>query len=537
MTRPALRAALWPVLVAALGIAVYGNSLSNGFALDDLSLVRDDPRIRSLSGLPHLFVEPYWYQGGEAAGLYRPVATASLALNRAVTGEAPWGFHLGNVLLHGAVCALVWLVARRAGTHYGTALLAGSLFAVHPIHAEAVANVAGRSELLAALFVLTAWIFHRRGWSIGAILAYLLAILSKEGAILAPVLFVLDDLLLRSEEKRKQPRPLAVYGGYLGAIVVMLVLRSAALGGLRGVEDATFFDNPAAALAAPWRVATALFVQARYLALFAWPARLSSDYSYDAVPVVASASDVRFFVGLAVAAALVAVAVYGWKRSRVTLLALAAWVLFFLPSSNLLFPTGTLMAERLAYLPSLGACLLVGHLGAWAAGRNRERRHTSLVVSVAAIVVLALSARTWARTPVWKDNATLALHDVEVYPRSAKLQAGAGIVHHEAGRLAEAEACYRKALEIYPDYAQIHYNLGMLLSDRGTRTEAVRHLIRAAVLSPGNRKPLEGILITIRRAPPGDPIWMEIEGMILGEPALPESFRREIEAVFPRPVG
>jgi hypothetical protein len=121
---------LWPLLVALLGIVVYANAPSNGFALDDLQLVRDDPRIRSLGGIPRLFVEPYWYEGGRAAGLYRPVTLASLALDRAVTGPGPMGFHLMNVLLHGVVCAFVWAAARRAGTWYGTALLAGALPAV-----------------------------------------------------------------------------------------------------------------------------------------------------------------------------------------------------------------------------------------------------------------------------------------------------------------------------------------------------------------------------------------------------------------------
>src|SRR6185436_20279077 len=133
----------------------------------------------------------------------------------------------------------------------------------------------------------------------------------------------LDDALLRRSEKRKQSRRLWVYGGYLGAVVVMLALRASALGGLRGAEDATFFDNPAASLAAPWRVATALYVQARYLALFAWPGKFSSDYSYDAIPVVTSPSDPRLFLGLAVAAGLVTLAIWGFKHSRTVLLAVA----------------------------------------------------------------------------------------------------------------------------------------------------------------------------------------------------------------------
>jgi tetratricopeptide (TPR) repeat protein len=311
------------------------------------------------------------------------------------------------------------------------------------------------------------------------------------------------------------------------AFLGMLTLRAAALGGLRGATDATFFDNPAAGLPALARAATALSIQARYLSIFSWPSRLSSDYSYDAVPVVHGAVDWRLAAGVAFALGIGTLLVLGWKRSRTMCLCAAIWTLFFLPASNLLFPAGTLMAERLAYLPSLGACLLLGHLGARfassddAAGR---RWRAAGVIGVGAIAVLVLSARTWARTPEWRDNATLALADVETYPRSAKLQAGAGIVLHEAGKPAEAETHYRSALAIYPDYAQVRYNLGELLSDRGEKIEAVQQLIRAAVLSPQNPRPLQAIAkVIVEPGPDARRIYEEV----LAEKGLPDVVRRE----------
>src|SRR6185503_20425583 len=101
------------------------------------------------------------------------------------------------------VAALAWYALRRAGAHYGTALLGGLVFAVHPIHVEAVANVAGRAELLAAGFALGAWLAHRRGQRVLAPLLYLLAVLSKEGAVLAPALFLLDDLHRRPSDDER----------------------------------------------------------------------------------------------------------------------------------------------------------------------------------------------------------------------------------------------------------------------------------------------------------------------------------------------
>jgi tetratricopeptide (TPR) repeat protein len=169
----------------------------------------------------------------------------------------------------------------------------------------------------------------------------------------------------------------------------------------------------------------------------------------------------------------------------------AAWILFLIPGSNLLFPSGTLMAERLAYMPSLGGCLLVGWL-AWLA-YSRMRGAGGIVIVIAAVLLLACSVRTVWRNPVWKDNSTLALHDAAVMPRSAKLHAGAGIVLHDGGKLVEAEAAYRRALEIYPDYAQIHYNLGRLLQKQARYTAAVEHLVRAATLSPHNPRPFKAL--------------------------------------------
>ena len=281
-------------------------------------------------------------------------------------------------------------------------------------------------------------------------------------------------------------------------LIAWLALRLNALGGLGGAETTIFLDNPASFLGTGVRMATGLWVQVKYLGLFMWPAALSSDYSFDAIPVVRAAADLRLWAGLLWGATLGAALLYGWNRSRPVALGVLVWVAFFLPSSNLIFPAGTVMAERLAYLPSLGGCLLLGHFGAWAllcersplAGSPRRMASVALILIVA---VGALATRTVARNPVWKDNASLALHDVAVMPSSAKLQAGAGIVLHEQGRDDAAEQAFRKAVAIYGDYAQMHYNLGELLRARGAWEQAIEHLGRAGQISPTNPRPARSL--------------------------------------------
>jgi tetratricopeptide (TPR) repeat protein len=499
-------APIWPFVVALVAGAVYFNTLSNEFALDDLPLVRDNPTVRSLSEIGRQFLRPYWPMEGEAAGLYRPVTSVSFNLNHAMTGPGPTGYHAGNLFLHMLVSLLCWYVARLAGKYYGTALLTALLFAVHPLHTEVVANIVGRAELLAALWILAAWLAHRRGtksrgggaglfWSSVAAGCYLLGLLSKEHVVLAPVLFALDDRLRDREQDNAPPTPWTAYASYLPAVAVGLVSRVFVLGGIHGPHNIAYTDNPAAFGGILARLATAAWVQVKYLVVFLWPVRLSSDYSFDAIPLVESVSDPRLWAGLLWAAALVFLFVVGWRRSRPVALGVAVWVLFLLPTANLFFASGSLMAERLTYLPSFGGCLILGHLGAWAATRGRSedgrarRAVVTSVILVALVVLGLLSARTVRRNPVWRNNTTLALHDVNVMPRSAKLHAGAAIVLHARGELAAAEAAYRRAVDIYPGYAQMFYNLGELLARQGAREEAIRYLRRATELSPDNPRP------------------------------------------------
>lgn len=540
----ARRPAIEPFVVAAAAALAYVNSLGNGFALDDVPLVRDDPRIRSLSNLPGLLLEPYWNEEGPASGLYRPLATVSFALNRAVLGAGPAGFHVVNVLAHATVSALLWAAARAAGAGRLASLLAGLLFALHPVHTEAVANVAGRAELLAAAGALGAFLLHARArreeagprrWLAGAAAAalYLGGLLSKETAILAPLLFALDDALARprARGRRAGGAPGAAYLGYLLALGVGLFLRSRALGGLRGAETAVFLDNPAAFEGTGTRISTALWVLARYAGLMLWPARLCSDYSYDAVPSVRSPADPRLWAGVAVLLLLLAASGAARRAGRPVAIGAASFLVFLLPASNLLFPAGVLMAERLAYLPSAGVCLAAGHAFSLLAGEGSRRRPSPLrrggAIVLAAAVLAALGARAMARNPVWRDNATLALNDVEIMPRSAKLQAGAGIAFHERGRLDEAEARYREAIGIYPDYAQIHYNLGVLLLDRGRALEAAAELARAAGLAPSNERPQQLLLRLLSKSEPGQAA--AICRAVLAEPRLPPRLREAAE--------
>ncbi len=162
-----LRAALqiWILVVTAALLNI--NTLGNGFTLDDRTLVLEDPRT---SGLDHIGeIITGGYRISQTDSLYRPLTVLSLALNRVVTGEGAFGFHLVNLGLHLIAVLLVFLLGREIFRDRHSSLIAALVFAVHPVHVEAVANIVGRAEIMAAISVLGSLILllraSRKKWS------------------------------------------------------------------------------------------------------------------------------------------------------------------------------------------------------------------------------------------------------------------------------------------------------------------------------------------------------------------------------------
>jgi Tfp pilus assembly protein PilF len=459
----------WRVaMLLAVAVLVYGNTLPNSFTLDDDVYILSNPAVTGLSvrGL---------FEPTRANNIFRPVTFATFAVNWAVSGAQPFGYHLVNVLLHAAVLLLLYLVFRtllepvpRATT---VALAAAWLFAVHPIHTEAVASVVGRSELLAAGFVLAAWLLHLRDRPVFALVCFVLALLSKESA----VAFI--ALVLAGDYARGKLKPLHRYGWIAGVTVMYIAVLWKVQGGRFGGKGISFLDNPLASLPARWRILNALRVAWKYAGLHVYPATLSCDYSYDAIPLYANW---RHTVPAAVAAALVlAILIWALRNRRGEwVLAGAIYLAGFAVTANLLVPTGTIMGERLAYLPSAGFCLLVALI--WIQLENHKRR---LAWAVFAILVAALAVRTVARNRDWRDNLTLFSAAVQAVPGSAKMHADLGGEFMKRGQLDAARMEFQTALHTYPDFPEALEPYGLVESRMGHDQEARRLLETALSLT------------------------------------------------------
>lgn len=457
------------VALLAVNLLVYANSLFNGFTMDDELYIFRNPSVTNFS-LKALF-EPTSY-----GNVFRPVTFATFAFNWALGSSHAFGYHLLNLLFHAAVTLLLYLLLCKLLESVPQALTisfaAALLFAVHPIHTEAVASIVGRSELLAAGFVFAAWLLHLNGRQVPALLCFVLAMSAKESAV------VFIPLVLAGDLARGSYRPIRCYVWITSVAAAHLALLWKVQGGRFGEKQFNPLDNPLASLPASLRILNAFRIAWKYVGLHVYPAALSCDYSYNAILLYAGWRH----TAPAVLAALLGLALWiwtFWTRRTAWVLAGALYLCGFAVTSNILIATGTIMGERLAYLPSAGFCLLVALI--WSRLANHKQK---LAWTVLVILAATLAGRTIARNRDWRDNFTLYSAGVRAVPESCKMHMGLGETYVKRGELDLARTEFQSALRIYPDYPEALEVYGLLESRTGHDQEAVR-LLESAVARTG----------------------------------------------------
>jgi protein O-mannosyl-transferase len=475
-----------------LAILLYLPTLRCGFVFDDRGVILLNPLMHDVGSLPRLLVTPYWNSPGQKRELYRPLTSVSFAVDSVLSGMRPAWFHAVNILLHALVTLMVVLLAHDlSGGRIAAAAVAGVLFAVHPIHVESVAGIVGRSELLAALGVLTAVACHRRAlrqprsgvsiWSGAAWAATLCGMLAKESAIVAPVLCALSETVPPHPSPKHRARAIQ-YAGYAACAALYLGARAAVLGSMGPGQSIPFVDNPAASAGPIDGRLTGLGTLVRYAAILAWPRNLSADYSYAQIPIIRSLGDPLALGGLTLALVVIASGLWLLPRSPFAGFAFLLVAVGASLTTNITLFIGTLLAERLMYLPSVGLCLLAG----WVVERFPRGAARSAALAVTAFLVALLFVRSWARIPDWTDDFSLYSSAARVSPQSARIRYNLGNAYLQMARYRDAEASYRAALAIYPEFQDARVNLGMALVQQGHAREALELLLAAAQKDPGN---------------------------------------------------
>jgi tetratricopeptide (TPR) repeat protein len=303
------------------------------------------------------------------------------------------------------------------------AVFVAAVWAVHPVLTESVTNMVGRADLLAGMSLLSGfWMYlksaetqgrRRWAWLAGLMGVTTVGVFSKESAVTVVGVMALYELTWWKENRRGRALLLGCLAVW-PALEAMWYVRTAVFAKLLTPEF-PFWDNPLAGAGFWTAKLTAIKVMARYLGLLVWPAHLSCDYSYAQIPLATGSP--QDWLAWTVVAAVAAAALLMFRFNRAVFFVAGLALVTFLPTSNLLFPIGTIMAERFLYLPSiaLAVCLV---LALYAVGRRTGLARLAPVTLC--LIVAAFTARTWARNSDWRDDLSLMTAAAETSPNSYK---------------------------------------------------------------------------------------------------------------------
>jgi len=474
----------------AVGAALpYLNALRNGFVADDLRQVLQNPFIRSFHHVAGIFTTQATSYAPGWPNYYRPLMNLGYLLCYQVFGLRAFGFHLVNGVLHVVVVAAVFLFTKRMFQNRNLALVAAALFALHPIHTEAVAWIAASPDLELSLFyLLTFWLFlagarHGGGFSYSVQLAmagsFVLAIFSKEQAVTLPVLATLYEHFYRPDRAETRPaQKVARYAVLWLLAAAYLLFRMRVLGSLGSGLQSKDLSWCQTSL-------SAVVLLGQYLWKVLWPLDLRLFCPFHA-PL--SLFDPRVLGGLTAFAVCSALFFFLWRHARPLSFGLL-WVLLPLaPVLNVRWMPIFAFADRYLYLPSVGFCWLLGWglLRLWAQASARGAVWSRALAAAFVILVVLCSFRIVTRNRDWQNDFTLYTNTLAACPDAVYVRIHLGADYWDMGNVESAEREWRKALEAAPQDSVTLGALGMVYLKEQHYSEAIEFFKKALESDPGN---------------------------------------------------
>lgn len=510
------------LLLIFISLLCYGNTLLNGFVYDDDQQVLQNPYVKSWHYLPQIFGTTVWSFVGQAGATnyYRPLMTLSFLVLWQVFGQLPFGFHLFSILVNVLVVYLVFDAGCRLFIDRRIAWISALIFAVHPIHTEAVAWIAALPDLEATFFILLALSLlakpEKLNWkrSLGVQASFLLALLCKEPALMFGLLAIVfqhnvrrDSLSPPLTQKFLQDLPFCAIGlCYLGLRVVLFG------------KVAPVLQHPN--LSWPQAIYTAFSLIYDYAQLLVWPSHLSAFHVFHPSN---SLGDPHVLAGVAISA-LAMVAMLSLHRKAPPAAFAILWMGVTLgPVLNARWMAANVLTERYLYLPSVGFCWLTGWCAvqAWdalASLRTPLRGLRFAVATLLAASAVMWSAKTILRNADWRNDLTLYTRTLATDPDAHVIRSNLGgvyfdlgqaeragreweialagkpdnvvtmnalgMLYTQQGRYAEARAMFQRALAAKPLWGPAHYNYGLLLQKTGETNRALEEFKSAVQLSP-----------------------------------------------------
>ncbi|XP_031633037.1 protein O-mannosyl-transferase TMTC1-like isoform X2 [Contarinia nasturtii] len=475
-------------LISLIAIMVYLNGINGEFVHDDIPAIKLNKDVIGTNKITRLFFNDFWgapMNDPNSHKSYRPLTVLSFRLNYYLFGLKPFWFHFTNILMHAIVCVLFTRVCIIvAGLQDNFAIIAGIIFAIHPIHTEAVTGIVGRADVLACIFFLISLlVYHGKAYSSDDASTWLsilfggISMLSKETGITIFLVNLTYDLYRCWPSLKRTlvdvhwtPESQQCYrrlSKLLISMVILLIIRLALLQG--SFPKFSQQDNPTA-YHPSFYVRMLTFC---YLAAFNWwlmlcPSTLSHDWQMGSIPLLTSISDPRNLLTLWAFASTIlmlhkSILDFETQRYAPLILGVLLLILPFLPASNLFVTVGFVVAERCQYISSLGCVLLVVY-GAQIMWETMSK-YRSFIILMGILLITVGTCKTITRNRDWYSRERLLRAGLAVLPHNAKMHYNFGNFLKDSFQKETATLHYREALRLWPTYASAHNNLGTLIVD------------------------------------------------------------------------
>lgn len=466
-----------------VGVLMYANTATYGFVYDD-SFFHNHVEFQHLSSLLSAFKLPY-NPADPGFGLYRPIPTVTFIVTMGIFGDNPLPLHFENIFIHGLICSLILLLLYRIlNLNQVLSIGVAVLFAVLPIHTEVVANIKSRDELLSMLFFLVMWVLYERAhgrwrWLMMSSGCFLLALLSKEHAVIFPVIVGLVAWVRRNNQYKTI---IISWLWFIPPLVIYILLRAYANQlSLEHQFQVLYIYNPLLYVSFPVRVLTALAMVAVYVQKILLPFGLSASYHFaHFLPINNPMQSWLWIAGLILIVSCVVVTMFRVMKKDGLCFGGILLLFSYLPMSQFFKAGGDVMAERWMYVPSLGLLMMVVF------GTSYLFHHwKKWYVGVMMIIFGIYAGTTWYRTPVWASSKSLFTSMTVDAPDSVQGHKLLGIEYLYTDHNVElANVEFSRALKLYSDDSEIHNLLATAAMLQGKNEVARDHLTISSHLNP-----------------------------------------------------
>jgi len=467
-----IKASYCYVFIAIVTLVVFFNTFQNEFVFDDESVVQYNTSITSLSNIPQYFTGESGFH--KVIGrYYRPIVSTTFALDYALYGLSPKGFHITNVIVHIIACLFLFkifsLLFQKSKYANFISLIVTLIFAVHPIHTESVSWISGRTDSIATLFFFASFLYYIKlsdsenktsKFLIISVIYYFLGLLSKEMVITLPVVIVLYDFVYLKKPLSYIKQNLKTYLVFAGVTIFYFGIRYLALKDVPDRLNYMYFIGKDAGVV----FFTMLKTVPVYFKLMLIPVNLL--YHYNGVIPDSSSFDFRVIFSLIFILGLIGGAIFLFKNQNKISFVILFFLVTLIPVMNII-PTMNFMAERFLYMISFCLSLLIGLI----IMKYLNEKNKIIIAGLSLLIIVPYSYLTVKRNAEWKTNDTL--YSTADGVDGNVLLVNAGNIYANKKNYDEAAKRYRRAIEIRYNSVLAHHNLGLIHMIRGELDSAI----------------------------------------------------------------